>query len=193
MKGQAADLSQVNTTISSRVRGFRIESQTIRTMVSKITDRLGVGGYHLGVTFVGPRRIRLLNREFRGIDRSTDVLSFPQIEWQEHLPIRRSSSSIAVNASLNVPAEVLGDIVISLQDAQTNAKNIGRPFDREVGFLLVHGILHLCGYDHEQPNDEKNMRQAQRRLMRVLGEGTSSPLWLNCVKARRTAKGRARK
>jgi rRNA maturation RNase YbeY len=86
------------------------------------------------------------------------------------------------------PPPVLGDVVISLPDAARNARRIGQSLDREVAFLLVHGILHLAGHDHLAARDEKKMLAAQRALMRRLARGKGGrPLWTRCAAPRRKA------
>jgi probable rRNA maturation factor len=80
----------------------------------------------------------------------------------------------------------LGDLVISLPNAEQNAKAIGQPLDREVCFLIVHGLLHLCGHDHEAPVEERRMLDAQRRLMASLAKTRGGPLWTKSVTKRRS-------
>ena len=88
-----------------------------------------------------------------------------------------------------LPREPLGDLVIALDVAAENAQNIGQSLDREVCFLLVHGILHLCGHDHIKKTEEKLMLACQRRLMKILGEDSpKKALWRGCVQlAKRTS------
>lgn len=109
----------------------------------------------LSVTFVDDAAIRELNREHRGIDRPTDVLSFPQFEPDEEIPE-------------GMPY-MLGDLVVSLETARRQAEEYGHSEEREIAFLLVHGFLHLLGYDHETPEEEAEMRQEQRVLLDRLG------------------------
>ncbi len=100
----------------------------------------------LSVAFIGLRRMRALNRRYRGKDYATDVLSFAYAEVEEDgMPF-------------------LGEIVISPDVAARNALRLNSSTDREIGRLLVHGILHLMGYDHETDNGE--MIRLQRRLVR---------------------------
>jgi probable rRNA maturation factor len=102
--------------------------------------------------------IAALNREFRGVDASTDVLSFPQLE--------------AAGPTPPVPADAplpLGDIVVSLQRAEAQAHEYGHARARELGFLLVHGLLHLLGYDHETPAEAATMQARQDAILHALG------------------------
>ena len=110
----------------------------------------------VSVTFTDNEKIRELNAQYRSIDRATDVLSFPlfdeDFEDEEEL--------------------ALGDVVLSLEKAQEQAKEYGHSFEREVAFLVVHSVLHLLGYDHEtSEEDEKDMRRRQTEITERLGLG----------------------
>ena len=102
--------------------------------------------------------IAALNREFRGIAAPTDVLSFPQHE--------AAGQVTAVPADAPLP---LGDIVVSLQRAEAQAHEYGHARARELGFLLVHGLLHLLGYDHESPAQAATMEARQDAVLHALG------------------------
>jgi probable rRNA maturation factor len=173
------------TSIVCESRGYAVSEAKVRTVAELVCASLGVAGQQLAVTFVDSRRIRKLNREFRGKDKATDVLSFPQQEWDEPARVRSSRARRGAAARHAAPPDVLGDVVISLPEAELNAKSIGQPLDREVCFLLVHGILHLCGHDHEEPADEKRMLAAQRALMNFLARQGERPLWTSSVRKRR--------
>ena len=98
--------------------------------------------------------MRILNRRFRGIDRTTDVLSFPQNEF------------ISPNAERLTPNVVLGDIVISLPKTKKQAEENGLTFHQELKRLLIHGLLHLTGYDHEINRYQENkMRKKAKELL----------------------------
>jgi probable rRNA maturation factor len=118
----------------------------------------------VSVTFVSDRIMRGLNREYRGKDSATDVLSFPQAE-PGHL-----------DSAFDGRRLQLGDIVISLERARAQAELYGHTFEREVAFLTVHSVLHLLGYDHETgPEDELRMRRRQRAVMKRLGAVAVAP------------------
>ena len=111
----------------------------------------------VSVTFTDNEGIREKNREFRGIDAPTDVLSFPMYDMRNgDMPEK------------GYPAE-LGDIVLSLERAQEQAEEFGHSFKREVAFLTVHSTLHLLGYDHElSDEDDADMRRRQKEIMEIL-------------------------
>ena len=115
----------------------------------------------VNVTLCTDRRIHALNLRFRGIDRSTDVLSFPLLEEGALGPdeLDRSTGRLP-----------LGDIVISLPHAYAQAEQYGHSFERETAFLTVHSMLHLLGYDHETgEEDEKDMFDRQEKILARMG------------------------
>ncbi|MBO7250875.1 MAG: rRNA maturation RNase YbeY [Clostridia bacterium] len=113
----------------------------------------------VSVTFTDDEGIRKLNRNFRKIDRATDVLSFPLFDFE--------GDGDALADELD---DMLGDIVLSLERAVAQAEEYGHSFEREVAFLTVHSMLHLLGYDHEtSEEDELDMRRRQTAIMEMLG------------------------
>ena len=109
----------------------------------------------VSVTFCDNEYIHKLNKEYRNMDKPTDVLSFPLLEKEEI-------------EELDGQAVALGDIVISFERAEEQAKEIGNSFEREVAFLTIHSTLHLLGYDHEDPQDEEEMFSRQRAIVEKL-------------------------
>ena len=78
--------------------------------------------------------------------------------------------------------QILGDIAVSLGNAYNNAQSIGHNLDREVCFLLIHGILHLCGHDHHEEAEEALMMKQQKKILERIATIENSPLWENCVR-----------
>ena len=116
--------------------------------------------FEISVMFTDDEEIRVLNKLHRNIDRSTDVLSFPMFEYDENGEI------IEEYADFNSSGELLlGDIVISLEHAEKQADEYGHSFLRELGFLTVHSMLHLFGYDHMNEEDEKEMFSYQNEIL----------------------------
>ena len=112
----------------------------------------------VSVTFTDNDGIQVKNAEFRGIDKPTDVLSFPMYDMK--------------NGDLPAPDEVceLGDIVLSLEKAAAQAEEFGHSYERECAFLTVHSMLHLLGYDHVNSDEEdRDMRARQRKIMKAIG------------------------
>lgn len=113
----------------------------------------------LTVTFVDNERIHELNREYRGIDRPTDVLSFAMNEEGE------DEMEIFLDEEMDDMPNMLGDVIISIPKAQEQAEEYGHSFEREMGFLAVHGFLHLNGYDHETEAEEREMFGRQEEIL----------------------------
>lgn len=118
----------------------------------------------VSVTLVDDAQIHALNRSYRGIDAPTDVLSFSQLEGGP--PIG------ALPAEYPAP---LGDIVISIPRMRLQAVDYSHSEARELGFLLVHGLLHLLGHDHEQPDDAQAMRVAEEDVLESAGLSRAHP------------------
>lgn len=108
--------------------------------------------------------IRVLNKLHRNIDRPTDVLSFPMFEYDEKGDIEEDYAELSDMGEI-----CIGDIVISLERATEQAQEYGHSFEREVGFLTVHSMLHLLGYDHMTPEEEEEMFGYQREILDEIG------------------------
>ena len=114
----------------------------------------------VSVTFVDDEGIRELNNKFRGMDKPTDVLSFPLLDYEGE----------SEEPFFDELCHNLGDIVISLERAMAQANEFGHSFEREVAFLTAHSMLHLLGYDHElSEEDDADMRRRQNDIMERLG------------------------
>lgn len=112
------------------------------------------GDYEVSVTFTDNSGIRQINKEYRGIDRETDVLSFPMTDEGEEFTLDPETGCYN-----------LGDIVISLEKAVSQSGEYGHSFDREVAFLTVHSMLHLLGYDHEKSEDEEKLMFGKQEIV----------------------------
>lgn len=113
----------------------------------------------MSVTLMNNPAIKKVNAQYRGVDRATDVLSFAAEESGDESPIIMDPELAA-----ELPTN-LGDLFISVDKVAEQAKFLGHSPERELGFLAVHGFLHLNGYDHEQPDDEKKMFALQREIL----------------------------
>lgn len=134
--------------VVNRQRRFKVDTETWTTFAAKALAAIGNGESSATIAFVSDKRIRELNSQFRGIDKATDVLSFPADGPDE---------------------SNLGDIAISAETAAVQAKENGLSFDGEIAQLILHGLLHLSGYDHETDNGEMN--RLELRLRRKLDIG----------------------
>ena len=113
----------------------------------------------VSVTFTDDEGIHAVNKEYRGIDKPTDVLSFPLTDFES-----------TEEPAADEPTLSLGDIVVSLERAAAQAEEFGHSADRELAFLCVHSTLHLLGYDHElSEDDDADMRRRQREILEQMG------------------------
>ena len=122
-----------------------------------------VNDVELSVCVVTPDEIKALNGQYRGVDSVTDVLSFPTIDNPSRKVLDVDSSPCEVNpktGKLNI-----GDVIICLDRAREQAKEYGHSLKRELCFLSLHGLLHLLGYDHIEPQDERQMIALQEEIL----------------------------
>ena len=125
----------------------------VRAAAEMVGQLYGVENGEVSVTLTNNEYIHTLNKEYRGIDRPTDVLSFALNESEEPEMV----DGPAVN--------VLGDLIISVERAEEQAADYGHSLRREVAFLTVHGMLHLLGYDHMEDEEREEMEAEQRCVM----------------------------
>ena len=131
--------------VVNRQRRLKVDTEAWTTFALKALKAIGNSESSATVAFVSDSKIRQLNRQFRGIDKPTDVLSFPSDDTEHDL----------------------GDIAVSVETAASQATENGLSFDDEIAQLILHGLLHLSGYDHETDNGEMN--RLELRLRRKLG------------------------
>ncbi|MDO4281135.1 MAG: rRNA maturation RNase YbeY [Peptococcaceae bacterium] len=111
----------------------------------------------IGLTFTGDEEIQRINAEYRGIDRATDVLSFPMYERDDEIELFEDELA------------PFGDIVLSVPHAEAQAAAYGHSVEREVCYLVVHGLLHLAGYDHMTDDDKREMRAEEEAILGACG------------------------
>jgi probable rRNA maturation factor len=127
----------------------------------------GIVDGEVSLTFTNDEEIHQLNREYRGIDRPTDVLSFAmQEDGVEELDIIFEVDS---EDEADPISGMLGDIIISVETAQAQSEEYGHSLEREIGFLFVHGFLHLIGYDHQDDETEAEMTAKQEAILQQVG------------------------
>lgn len=133
----------------------------IRRTILETLDYEGMeNDAEVSVTFVDDEGIRELNKKFRNMDKPTDVLSFPLLDYEGE----------SEEPFFDELCNNLGDIVISLERAMAQANEFGHSFEREVAFLTAHSMLHLLGYDHElSEEDDADMRRRQNDIMERMG------------------------
>ena len=131
--------------VVNRQRRLKIDTDAWADFGAKALDAIGNSESSATIAFVSDKSIRKLNKDFRGIDKATDVLSFPADE-----------------------PDNLGDVAVSVETAARQAKENRLTFDNEIAQLILHGLLHLNGYDHETDNGEMNRLELKlRRRLRI--------------------------
>ena len=140
----------MNIRIKNTQKKQRLATRALETKLGNLLRSIGLHNAELSVLFVGDRAMRSLNRRYRGKDKTTDVLSF----------------SLREGAFSHIQPHILGDIVIAVPAAARQAAEAGHAVGREIEVLLVHGLLHLLGYDHERSGDEA--RRMKRRELQLL-------------------------
>ena len=123
-------------------------------------ERLEKLNLYISITLTTPEHIRKINNEFRQIDKETDVLSFPMFEKNE--------LDEMVEKQDNFVPETIGDIIISVQRVEEQAKEYGHSFERELAYMVVHGFYHLMGYDHMVEEDKVVMREKEENVLNIL-------------------------
>lgn len=116
--------------------------------------------------FVDGEEIRLLNADNRGIDRVTDVLSFPSLDGIKGLALKKQDFSCDIDENGNL---FIGSIVVCCERAKEQAEEYGHSYHRELHYLLVHGIMHCLGYDHETDEERAEMREKEEFILAKMG------------------------
>ena len=138
---------------SNIITGHRLKKIT-NNVLKLVLDEKGRSNAEVSIVFVDDGEMRNLNRNFRGINKSTDVLAFPM-----------NTGKFA-----NINPDLLGDIVISVPTARKYAEMNERSLERELSVLLIHGVLHLLGYDHETAKEEVAMRELESEFITLVEE-----------------------
>jgi probable rRNA maturation factor len=147
----------MSVSLQVHVRAVQFGRRRVLRLAQTVLKLIGEPSADMSVSVVGDRRMRRLNHRFRHKDRSTDVLAFAFREARAPHCFHRTGAQ-------------LGDVVIALPTAQRQAKAARRPLEEELVALLIHGVLHLCGYDHERSKAEaQRMKRKERQMRRRLG------------------------
>ena len=157
------------------VRSSGVNGRALVATAKKLLEAAGEPSSSLSLTLVNDATIRRLNREHRGKDKATDVLSFPIHASHEWVPESSTGAPPSVAArpprtkSVGSPEILLGDVVISIETARRQASDYDASLQDELYRLLIHGILHVMGHDHERVRERRVMVAAERRLARAIG------------------------
>ena len=136
-----------------------IYGETVKKVLEKCFQEEGLENSNLliTVTFTTPENIRKINKEYRNIDKATDVLSFPMFE--------RDEIQNMIKKQEFEHEDMLGDLVISVEKVKEQAEEYGHSFERELSYMLVHGFYHLMGSDHIKEEDKKEMRPKEEKIL----------------------------
>ena len=143
------------------------ENKSYKELIEKIIkkcfceEKLENLNLYINIILTTPEEIRNLNKEYRNIDKETDVLSFPMFEKKEIDEIVSKKEKMLVR-------ETIGDIVISIKQVEKQAKEYEHSFERELSYMIVHGFYHLMGYDHIEEEDKKIMRPKEDKILNEL-------------------------
>ena len=124
------------------------------------TENISNLGLYVSVTLTTPENIRKINKQYRNIDKETDVLSFPMFE-KEEIDSKKGNEDFE-----NV--DILGDMIISIPKVEEQAKEFGHSFERELAYMVVHSFYHLMGYDHIEEEDKLKMREKEEYVLNKL-------------------------
>ena len=147
----------------SDIEPSEIYDETISKVMTKCfeVENLPEKMFMVSITLTNPENIQRLNKEYRNIDRPTDVLSFPMYEKSELDEIIKQKDFEYT--------DILGDMVISIEQVQIQAEEYGHSFERELSYMVVHSFYHLLGYDHIKEEDKKIMRPKEEYVLSELG------------------------
>jgi probable rRNA maturation factor len=153
--------------IDNRQTGIAVD-EAMEALVAQVVEKVLAyeeceEDYEVSISFVGDEEMRSLNNEYRGIDKETDVLSFPMVEFMGEELEEEDENTEYIDEEI-----ALGDIVISMRSVREQAEDYGHSINRELAFLLVHGMLHLLGYDHEDEATEKEMFEKQEAILKEM-------------------------
>jgi len=143
-------------------KNFCIKNKINKIYESAISS-LNFGGFFVNVKLSNSDEIHNLNKTYRNVDRATDVLSFPNLEF-ENKDI--SAETLAGEMDMDTGLVHLGDIIICKEIAKKQASEYGHSYKREICFLALHGLLHLIGYDHETKEEEAEMMNKTEEILK---------------------------
>jgi len=155
-------LEEIEIFIEEEFRGL-VDGDWVKKIVRQVLKAEGVASpYEVSLVFTDSETVQQLNRDYRGVDKPTDVLAFYM------LPQKGADSSFALPPD---GVTRLGEVIISYPQAVAQAREQGHSPERELALLVIHGMLHLVGYDHEEPEEESKMRERERELLERCSPG----------------------
>lgn len=153
----------------NEVRGSGVDARALKRAMRTLLEHVDRAGDEISLTLVDDPAIREINREQRGKDAPTDVLSFPLNPTDFGDPDSFTGASPVAARPPGGPPMLLGDIVISIDTARRQAAEYDAPLQRELERLMIHGLLHVLGHDHMEPDERAVMEAEERRLAAAIG------------------------
>lgn len=140
------------------------QNKTYETIIKQVIDKCfeteNLKNLYISITLTTPENIRKINNKYRKIDKPTDVLSFPMFEKEE--------IGLVCKEDFKGIREVLGDVIISIEQVKKQAKEYEHSFERELAYMVVHGFYHLMGYDHIKEDEKNQMRAKEENILTQL-------------------------
>lgn len=153
------DFIQINFDgIEDDEKYLKIINQVLETCYK--VEKIDTTKIYINIILTNPEKIKQINKEYRNIDKETDVLSFPMFEKMELDELLKNQDSIE--------KYILGDIIISIQRVKEQAEEYNHSFERELAYMTVHGFYHLMGYDHMEEEEKKIMRSKEENILEQL-------------------------
>ena len=150
------------------------QNEELEAIIEKViqkcfeVEHINPTSLYICVTLTDPKNIREINKEYRNIDKETDVLSFPMFEKDELDKLIATNLLKTFNLKNGALQDIMGDIIISIERVEEQAKEYGHSFEREFAYMLVHGFYHLRGYDHMVEEEKAQMREKEENVLSQL-------------------------
>jgi probable rRNA maturation factor len=149
-------LEEIGISVEEKFKGLVDEEWAKRVAQQVLVAESVAPPYEISLVFTNPETVQRLNRDYRGVDEPTDVIAFYMLPQKENSP------------TFVLPPDGitrLGEVIISYPQAVEQSREQGHSVDKELALLIIHGILHLLGYDHQQTEEEKRMREREQELL----------------------------
>lgn len=150
------------------------QNEELEAIIEKViqkcfeVEHINPTSLYICVTLTDPKNIREINKEYRNIDKETDVLSFPMFEKDELDKLIATNLLKTFNLKNGALQDIMGDIIISIERVEEQAQEYGHSFEREFAYMLVHGFYHLRGYDHMEEEEKAQMREKEENVLSQL-------------------------
>ena len=150
------------------------QNEELEAIIEKViqkcfeVEHINPTSLYICVTLTDPKNIREINKKYRNIDKETDVLSFPMFEKDELDKLIATNLLKTFNLKNGALQDIMGDIIISIERVEEQAKEYEHSFEREFAYMLVHGFYHLRGYDHMEEEEKAQMREKEENVLSQL-------------------------